>query len=146
MVAHGYVQAYRTNAVLTASPGQLVLMLYDGALKAMAIAREAFARPAEDPHRIELINQQLLKAQTIIAELQGGLNFQAGGEFARTMQGLYDYHNRRLVEANLRKQVEPVIEVEGLVRELRSAWAEMLHKQDPASASAPAPERVRAVA
>jgi flagellar protein FliS len=145
MVAHGYAQTYRVNAVLTASPGQLVLMLYDGALKALTIAQDAFGRPVDDPRRFEIINQQLLKAQTIISELQGGLDFEAGGEVARTMHRLYDYHNRRLVTANLRKEVEPVIEVEHLVRELRNAWAEMLTRRDgsPDSASL---ERVRAVA
>jgi flagellar protein FliS len=129
MVAHGYAQTYRANAVLTASPGQLVLMLYDGVLKSLSIARDAFSRPANDPRRIETINRHLLKAQTIIGELQGNLNMEAGGELAVTLERLYDYHNRRLLEANLRKKVELVIEVEGLVRELRDAWAEMLCKQ-----------------
>jgi flagellar protein FliS len=128
--ASGYARTYRANAILTASPGQLVLMLYDGALKALALAREGFNQPAEDPKRIQLINTQLLKAQDILAELQSGLNLEAGGEFARTMHRLYDYHNRRLLEANLRKQVEPVIEVERLVRELRDAWAQMLTQQN----------------
>lgn len=130
MVAQAYVQAYRSNAVLTASPGQLVLMLYDGVLKSLVIARDAFDRPAQDPRRIETINHQLLKAQTILAELQGGLNLEAGGEFALTLHRLYDYHNRRLFEANLRKEIEPIVEVERLVRQLRDAWAEMLCKQD----------------
>src|SRR5688572_17889972 len=111
MVATGYARTYRTNAVLTASPGQLVLMLYDGALKALGLALEGFNEPADNPRRIELINQQLLKAQAILNELQNGLNLEAGGDFARTMHRLYDYHSRRLMEANLRKQVEPVIEV-----------------------------------
>lgn len=141
MVATGYARTYRTNAVLTASPGQLVLMLYDGALKALALAREGFAVPADDPRRIQIINEQLLKAQAILNELQSGLNMEAGGEFARTMHRLYDYHNRRLLEANLRKQIEPVIEVERLVRELRDAWAQMLTQQDTTSV-----ERVRGVA
>ncbi len=129
MLAQGYARTYRANAVLTASPGQLVLMLYDGALKALAIAIDAFAKPPEDFQRIEIIHTQLIKAQAIIHELQGGLNFEAGGEFAHSMNRLYDYHNRRLFEANLRKQIEPVIEVERLIRELRDAWAEMLCKQ-----------------
>jgi flagellar protein FliS len=141
MVATGYARTYRANAVLTASPGQLVLMLYDGALKAMALARQGFETSVDDPRRIEVINHQLLKAQAILTELQNGLNMDAGGEFAQTMHRLYDYHNRRLLEANLRKQVEPVIEVERLVRELRDAWAEMLTKQD-----ATRPEFVRGVA
>jgi flagellar protein FliS len=53
-----------------------------------------------------------------------------GGEFAQTMNRLYDYYNRRLFEANLRKQPDPVREVEGLLREVRNAWAEMLGKND----------------
>ena len=140
MVAKGYARTYRATSILTASPGQLVLMLYDGALKAMALSREAFAA-TEDPRRIETINTQLLKAQAILTELQNGLNMEAGGEFARTMHRLYDYHNRRLFEANIRKQVEPVIEVERLVRDLRDAWAQMLAQQDGGSL-----ERIRGVA
>ncbi len=130
MVANGYVKTYRANAVLTASPGQLVLMLYDGALKAMAIAGEAFERTEDDLSRIEIINHQLQKAQNILAELQNGLNLEAGGDFAQTLYRLYDYHNRRLFEANLKKDAAIVREVEGLVRSLRDAWAEMLSKQE----------------
>ena len=141
MLATGYARTYRANSVLTASPGQLVLMLYDGALRAIALAKEEFNSPPENPRRIEIINQQLLKAQSILTELQNGLNMDAGGEFAQTMHRLYDYHNRRLLEANIRKQVEPVIEVERLVRELRDAWAQMLGQQDSATV-----ERVRGVA
>ena len=142
MLAQGYARTYRANAVLTASPGQLVLMLFDGALRALAIARDALGRPESDMRRIEVINQQLLKAQAIISELQGGLNFEAGGEVATTLNQLYDYYNRRLLEANLRKQVGPVIEVERMLGELRSGWAEMLCKQN---GSQPA-EAVRGVA
>ena len=105
-------------------------MLYDGALTAMAIALDAFNRPEADPRRIETINHQLQKAQAIIAELQGGLNLEKGGEFAQTLNRLYDYHYRRLFEANIRKQPEVVVEIEGLVRSLRDAWAEMLTKQE----------------
>ena len=130
MVAQDCARTYRANSVLTASPGHLVLMLYDGALRSLALAREAFARPVEDYRRIEVINGQLLKAQQIIAELQGGLNFEAGdGEFAREMDRLYEYYTRRLFEANLRKQVDPVIEVERLLGEVRTAWAQMLREQ-----------------
>src|ERR1700748_2548509 len=108
MVAKDYARTYRANAVLTASPGQLVLMMYDGALRAMALAREGFSRPADDLRRLESINHHLVKAQQIIAQLDGALSFDAGdGHFAREMQRLYDYYPRRLLEANLRKRVEP---------------------------------------
>jgi len=131
MLAPDYARTYRANSVLTASPGQLVLMLYDGALKSLALAREAFARPADDFRRLAVINEQLLKAQLIIGELQDTLNLDAGdGTLAKEMNRLYDYYTRRLTEANLRKQPEPVAEVERLLRELRNSWAEMLHKND----------------
>lgn len=136
MYAQDYARAYRANSILTASPGQLVLMLFDGALNALAIARTACDDPNGDPRRFEVINTQLVKAQKIIAELQGTLNLEAGGEFARTMYRLYDYYDRRLVEANMKKQSAPIAEVERLLGEVRTAWAEMLRDKDKA---APAP-------
>jgi flagellar secretion chaperone FliS len=139
MVSQDCARAYRANSVLTASPGQLVLMMYDGVLRALALAREGFARPPEDYRRIETINQQLIKAQAIINELQDTLNLEAGGEFAATLKRLYEYYNRRLTEANLRKQVEPVLEVERLIGELRGAWAEMLRNQDHGAVVRPGP-------
>jgi flagellar protein FliS len=130
MGSYGYAQAYRATAVLTASPGQLVLMLYDGALKSMAIAIEAFDRPKTDFKRFEVINRHLLKAQSILAELQGAVDMESGGEFAERMNSLYSYYMRRLFEANMRKQKEPVAEVQQLLRVIRDAWAEMLSKRD----------------
>src|ERR1035437_3447661 len=131
MVAGDCARAYRANSVLTASPGQLVLMLFDGALKALAIARDAFSMPPEDLRRIAVINQQLIKAQNIITQLQATLNLEAGdGKFAQEMHRLYDYYNRRLMDANIRKDVAPVVEVERLIGEVRDAWAEMLKQQD----------------
>ena len=129
MLAQGYARTYQTNAVLTASPGKLVLMLYDGALKALSLARTALERPESDFRRIEVVNQQLQKAQLIISELQSGLNFEAGGEVATRLNGLYEFYNRRLFAANMRKEIGPVIEVEKMLNELRDAWAEMLTKQ-----------------
>ena len=137
MLAQGYARTYRSNAVLTASPGQLVLMLYDGALRALAMTREAFTRPEDDVARLQVINQQLLKAQAIISELQGGLNFAAGGEVAVTLDQVYEYYNRRLFEANMRKQVAPVVEVERLIGDLRAGWAEMLTKQNSSLSNEP---------
>lgn len=142
MLAQGYARTYRANAVLTASPGQLVLMLFDGTLKALALAQQAFEEPGPEPRRIENINRHLLKAQAIIAELQSGLNMEEGGEFAQTMNRLYDYHHRRLFEANLKKEIAPILEVERLLRELRDAWAEMLAQQ----CSTAAVEHLRGVA
>ena len=125
-LAKGYARAYQAQSVLTASPGQLVLMLYDGALRFIGHACDALQQPEDTPRRIESINNNLIKAQNILIELQANLNFDAGGDHAANLSRLYDYYLRRLFEANLKKQVEPVIEVERLVRHLRDGWAEML--------------------
>ena len=145
MVSQDLARVYRANSILTASPGQLVLLLYDGALNSLATAREAFDRPPTDLRRIEIINNSLRKAQRIIAELRATLDFNAGGEFALLMDRLYEYHNRRLLEANLRKQVEPVVEVEKLLGEVRDAWAEMLSKHGGARPAAAELESAAAV-
>ena len=130
MVASGYARAYQAQSVLTASPGQLILMLYDGALRFLGHAIDGLRSPEDSPRRIETINTNLLKAQNIVAELQSCLNHEAAGEHSAHLDRLYDYYLRRLFEANLRKQVEPVVEVEKLLRELRDGWAEMLRTQE----------------
>lgn len=129
-VAPGYARAYQAQSVLTASPGQLVLMLYDGALRFLAQARSALEAPEQTPRRIEIINTSLLRSQAILSELQASLNHEAGGDHATNLDRLYDYYLRRLTQANLRKELDPVIEVEGLVRQLRDGWAEMLRTHD----------------
>jgi flagellar protein FliS len=128
MVANSYARTYQTQAILTASPGQLVLMLYDGALRYLALAHAALETDESDWRRFEIINRNLQRAQNIIAELRGTLNHEAGGEVARNLAQLYDYYDRRLSLANCKKDVAPVIEVEGLLRELRDGWAEMLQR------------------
>lgn len=129
---YGSARAYQAQAVLTASPGQLVLMLFDGALRFLGQAQEAFASAEPGPRRIERINQSLVRAQNILVELQSTLNLEAGGDYARNLDRLYDYYLRRLLEANLKKSVEPVNEVEGLLRQLRDGWSEMLRKEETA--------------
>jgi len=120
-MAQGYARTYQAQAVLSASPGRLVLMLYDGTLRFLGHARDALQSPESTPRRIEII-----KAQNILVELQATLNHEAGGDHSANLDRLYDYYMRRLLEANIKKIVEPVIEVEALVRQLRDGWAEML--------------------
>jgi flagellar secretion chaperone FliS len=132
MSAVAYARAYQAQSILTASPGQLVLLMYDGALRFLAQARASFALPDTDCRRIAQINTALLRAQAVIAELQVNLDHEAGGEIATNLDRLYDYHLRRLLEANIRKDESIVTEVERLVRELREGWAEMLRHSDTA--------------
>ncbi len=129
LAARSYARTYQAQSVLSASPGQLILMLYDGALRFLGHARDALLQPEESPRRIELINTNLIKAQNIIAELQACLNGDAG-DHAKNLDRLYDYYLRRLFLANLKKDVEPVEEVERLLRTLRDGWAEMLRSEE----------------
>lgn len=124
-----YARIYRESSILTASPGQLILLMFDGALRSMALARVALERPKSDFRRIEVINKELLKAQAILGELRRNLNHDAGGEFSARMDGLYAYYIRRLIEANMRKEMAPLVEVEKLLTVVRDAWAEMLRTQ-----------------
>ena len=120
-----FARNYRTAAVKTATPGQLVLMLFDGALRNLATALAGFE--IEDVGaRIEQINNHLLKTQAILLELRASLDLKAGGDFANRMFALYEFMNSRLQAANLAKDPEPIRLVEKLLGEVREGWATML--------------------
>jgi flagellar protein FliS len=128
-------QSYRQVAAQTATPGQLVLMLYDGALRFLERARQAFGH--DDPLEFNLtINNNLLRAQAIINELNLALNMEVGGEFSMTLRRLYNYMDRRLQESNQYKQEEGIVEVIRRLTILREAWAEMLQKAGPGTGHA----------
>jgi len=128
-------QSYRQVATQTASPGQLVLLLYDGILRFLEQARLGFAK--DDPKEFnEAINNNLQRAQAIINEMNQSLNMAEGGEFASRMRGLYDYFDRRLHESNMRKEEAGILEVIKHITVLRDAWAEMLQRGGPAAAEA----------
>ncbi|KEK10118.1 flagellar biosynthesis protein FliS [Lysinibacillus sphaericus] len=111
--------AYKQNSVTTASPGELTLMLYNGCLKFLNKAKQAIQEK-----NIQEKNTNLIKAQAIISELMATLNMDI--EVSKNMFALYEYINRRLVEANIRKDVAIIEEVEGLVTEFRDTWKEVI--------------------
>jgi flagellar secretion chaperone FliS len=120
-------QSYRQVATQTASPGQLVLLLYNGILRFLEQARVGFG--LDDPKEFnETINNNLQRAQAIINEMNQSLNMAEGGEFAQKMRGLYDYFDRRLQESNISKTEPGIVEVIKHVTVLRDAWAEMLQQ------------------
>lgn len=128
-----FARAYKSAAVTTASPGQLVLMLFDGALRFVAAAGLGF-EVQNIGQRFEQVNNNLIKAQNILRELQCSLDLKAGGEFATTMFALYDFMVDQLVKANLKKDPEPIKIVEKLLGEIRDAWAQMLDQSTSAAA------------
>jgi flagellar protein FliS len=120
-------QSYRQVATQTASPGQLVLMLFDGAIRFLEKARLGFS--ADDPLEFnQTINNNVIRAQDIIHELNWSLDVEKGGEVAGTLRRLYDYMDHRLHQSNQHKQQDGILDVIHRLTVLRDAWAEMLRK------------------
>jgi flagellar secretion chaperone FliS len=111
--------AYQNNSVTTASPGELTLMLYNGSLKFIHIAKKAI----EDKN-IELKNTNIQKAQAIVSELMVTLNTDL--EISQNLMSLYDYVNRRLTEANVKNDAVILEEVEGMITEFRDTWKQVI--------------------
>ncbi len=121
-------KSYQQIATQTAPPGQLVLMLYDGAIRFLDRALAGFSH--EDPLLFnETISNNILRTQQIVSELNNSLNMQQGGEFANNMRRLYNYFDWRLQQSNLRKEESGIHEIKGRLTILREAWAQMLEQQ-----------------
>jgi flagellar secretion chaperone FliS len=116
-------QMYRQTQAQTAAPGELIVMLYRGATRFVASAIEAI-----EANNVQAAHTYLLKAQAIVTELFDSLDLERGGEVAKNLMSIYDFMNRRLVDANLRKDAEPAREVERLLRELLPAWEQAVRQ------------------
>lgn len=112
-------QAYQQNSVMTASPQELTLMLYNGCLKFIKLAKKAMAN-----NKYEDKNTNMIKAQAIIQELRYTLDPDI--ELSSSMAQLYDYMYNRLVEANMKNDTIVLEEVEGYVVELRDTWKQAM--------------------
>jgi len=118
-------KSYKAQSVQTASPGKLVLMLFDGCLRFTLAAKKAFDEE-EFTKRNEDINNNLIRAQNIVTELQSSLDMSVPGDLPGTLFRLYDFVMHKLQQANLKKDPVPIAEAENIINELRDAWAEML--------------------
>jgi len=131
---------YLRNAVLTATSEQLVLMLYDGAIRFARQAKEALARKD-----FESSCDRLLRAQRIVQELQAGLREEVNPDLARQMNSLYVFIYERLVQANMTQQSGPIDEALKILEHQRETWRMLLDKvrSNPA-ATAPLPSKAPA--
>jgi flagellar protein FliS len=135
------VSAYRETKIKTASQGQLVLMLYDEAVKQLDRGLELLALDStgkKDPGRIEKISKAMLKAQEIFTELMASLDFERGAEIAKNLFALYTWFNQELLEANVTRDQRRITIVRNMVYELRGAWAQIAAKNSAETASRPA--------
>ena len=118
-----YQNAYKKASVNTLDQNQLIIMLYDGAIK-----NASFAVEHMKSGEIEKVHNCLIKAKNIVTELMATLNMEKGGDVAKNLQSLYSYMFSQLIEANMEKKTQPIVVVIELLKELRVAWVEINKK------------------
>ncbi len=113
------MNAYQKNAIMTASPAELTLMLYDGAIKFCNIALDAIEKG-----NVQRAHENIKKAEAIITELRASLDrkYPVWEDFER----VYEYIYKQLIEANMRKEAEPLTEALNRIREMRDTWKEVM--------------------
>lgn len=112
--------AYKSNEVMTAPKKKLVIMLYEGAVKNLKLAKIAM-----EEQNIEKTNAAFIKTQNILTELMSTLNFDQGGDIAKNLMALYQYMYQRTVNANIEKNQDTADEVIGYLEELKDAWSQI---------------------
>lgn len=111
------VQSYRKTNVITADPKRLVIMLYEGAIDNLKLAKIKL-----EAKEYEAKNKALVKAQNMISELLCSLDLEKGGQIAKNLDGLYNYMLRQILKADLNSDAAILNEVVSLLEELLSAW------------------------
>ena len=122
--------AYLQNAVMTATPEQLQMMLYDGAIRFARQAREAML--GKD---LETACEKLLRVQRIVTEMKNGLRPEIQPELCEQLAGLYNFVYWRLVEANVRHEPAFIDEALKILEHQRETWRMLLEKVQSANAS-----------
>ncbi|NBP23442.1 MAG: flagellar export chaperone FliS [Proteobacteria bacterium] len=142
--------AYRSATEATVSKQRIVQMLLDGAVVAIQRAIDGFDIE-EFGLRQQTIHNQITKAAAIVSQLRLALDLEIGGDFSKKLFGLYGYIGEQLIQGNLRKESEPLLEAKRHLAVIQEAWREMLAAQSMGvsmdasasrPASAPAAERV----
>lgn len=112
---------YKQNTVSSATPEELTLMLYDGAIKFMNIGKYSI----EDKD-IERTHSSLMRAQDIINELNYSLNMDY--DISKEMRDLYDFVLSKLVDANIKKDIAAIDDALEIVRGMRDTWKEVMQQ------------------
>jgi flagellar protein FliS len=122
---------YRETRIKTASQGQLIVMLYDAAVRHLDHSLELLGKKKDgklEPGKIEAIGQGILKTQAIITELMVSLDFDQGGGIATNLFSLYTWFKQELLEANIAHDERRLLIVRNLIADLRTAWTEIAAK------------------
>ncbi len=116
--------AYIQTQVQSRSPLELVVMLYDGALRFLTEIRTAMEKQDMAKKR-----ESMSRALAILSELQSTLNMDQGGEIAAQLDALYTYVNGRMLDASMKNDLAAVDECLKLLGTLRSAWVEIAARE-----------------
>ncbi|ADK14025.1 flagellar export chaperone FliS [Clostridium ljungdahlii] len=119
MYAGNAYKTYKTNSVNYASKEQLLLMLVDGAVKFSKIGRQAIV-----DKDIKKAHENIIKAENIFNELIISLDVSKAGKWGQSLMSLYDFIVRRLIDANMKKDVKVIDEVIPLIEDVRNTWEE----------------------
>lgn len=119
-------QQYESQKVLSATPMELILMLYDGGLRSLSRALDAFD-DIDEINRMNRVHVQLLEAQSYVTELACSLDVERGGEMAVQLEALYDFMLQHLIDANTKMQRDPVENVQRMLGELREGWIQAMN-------------------
>lgn len=111
---------YNNNKILTASPAELTLMLYEGAIKFCNMAIDAVER--KDVSRA---HKNIVKVENIIDYLRSTLDMKYA--VAKDFERMYVYLHKRLIEANTKKDAEILKEVNEHLRSIRDTWKQVMH-------------------
>jgi flagellar protein FliS len=111
------IDSYRQTEIQSRSPLELVVMLYDGALRFTGDARDAMVR-----RDIRARQTHLSRALAIVSELQSTLDMETGGEVAERLDKLYGFVRDRLIEASARQDLQPLDEARRVLTTLREGW------------------------
>lgn len=114
------LNAYKQTDVTSRSPLEIVVLLYDGAIRFLGEAAAAAGR-SDKPARTRAV----ARAQAIIGELQGTLDMSQGGQVAQDLDRLYTYMTSRLLDATARQDDAAIAEVRKLLESMREAWAKI---------------------
>ncbi|MEW6698714.1 MAG: flagellar export chaperone FliS [Bacillota bacterium] len=119
MIAKNPYHNYQQNAILSAGPEELTTMLYNRLVKDLKTAQEAVEKKD-----VQVAHQSITHAQDIVLHLMNTLD--TGYEVGQNLNIMYDYMNRRLLEANLKKDAEILKEITGYAVEFRDTWLQAL--------------------
>ena len=119
------IQSYRRTDVSTSDPVKLVIMCYEGAIDSLKLAKEKIKEK-----NYEKKAKAIIKAKDVINELMCSLNFEKGGEIAQNLRSLYGYMLKRILYADVNRDMGAIDEVIGMLNELLSAWQEVASKPE----------------